>query len=137
MEEYFDMQDLNKLFHTSKPMHDDFITDFSQKGDQLILEYGRIGQWDGDYGTFQKVTVTYTLEEETGGVGLAVYKVSERGTRYVPLELEDLNSWTVILDRYSVDNWGEMTLFMSVSKGRRAYNAQLYFTPKSVRYLWE
>lgn len=136
MEESFDIKDLNRLFHTSKHMHDDFITGFSQKGDQLILEYGRIGQWGGDYGTFQKVTVTYTLEEATG-LGLSVYKVTARGTRYVPLELEDLNSWTVILDRYSVDNWGEMTLFMSVGKGRKVYNAELYFTPQSIHYLWE
>lgn len=133
MEEIFDLSDLNTLFHKSKPMHDDFVTAIYAQDGKLILEYGKISH----YAPYHKVTVTYTLHDEENDILLIAYKVSERGLRYVDLELEELNSWKMLMFKYAVDIWGEMTLYMNIEKGRRYLNAELHFSPVSVHYLWE
>lgn len=138
MEECFNMDDVTRLLNESKSMHDDFVTSIRYDRTSIILEYGKIGEWeDHYYGRYHKVTITYKLDDSDNGYGLTVCRVTPRGTRYVPFELDDLNSWNTLMYKYAVDSFGEITLFMNAWKGKQALSVELFFTPVSVTYHWE
>ncbi len=140
-EEVFDIRDLNAVFYKAASMHDEIMTRIDTEDGEIVVEYGRLG--DNEYfKPFGKLTVRYSLSDVENDILLDVYRCRKDGIHYVeenkkPQSLSQLNGWNMIMNSFDYNNFGEMCLHFGISKGKKYYNAELVFTPTSIRYIWE
>lgn len=141
MEEFFDLKDKNRLFSTAKAMHDEVMTHIEAVGNKIQLDYGEIGT-NPYWHPFRAVTVSYRLDDLDSDYSLTIKKLNRDG-RVVdfsindPGRILDLNPWHMMMFKFDIDQWGEMTLHFSMDKGKQHRYAELRFTPASIRYRWE
>ena len=138
LEELFDLHDKNRLFYAAEAMHDEFITEIKVVENEIRIVYGEIGE-SGYRSPYRKVTVSYGLDNIESDLALYIFKPTRRGKKEERSinELAKLNQWNMIMYKYDIDMWGEMTLHFNINKGKKHRNAELSFTPAWIRYLWE
>ena len=140
-EEVFGLQDKSFLFDFALTMHDQVLTHIEIADGELQIIYDKVGENDY-YIPYRKVTITYTLDPMKNDYSLSLIKPTEHGTKVDystndPLAISDLNRWEMLMFKWDIDMWGEMTLHFNIHKGKKYRNAQLRFTPASIQYRWE
>ena len=140
-EEVFDIRDLNAVFYKAASMHDEIMTRIDTEDGEIVVEYGRIGE-NEYYKPFRKLTVRYSLSDMENDILLDVFRCRKDGKHYMeeskkPQGLSWLNGWNMVMYAFDYNTFGEMCLHFSMSSGKKYYNAELVFTPTSIRYIWE
>ena len=140
-EEVFELTDKNFLFDSVRAMHDEIMTHIDVVGDEIRIEYGRIGE-NPFFSPFEKLTVSYVLRSLEEGYSLSLNKLTGRGriedwSDTDPKKIQELNEWDMMMFSFKIGLWDEMTLFFNVSNKRKVRFAELTFTPVRIRYTWE
>ena len=139
--ELFDLHDKNFLFDSARAMHDELMTHIELAENRLIIQYGKIGE-NGFWKPYNSVVITYTFDTVSSDYSLSIIQPTSQGTKVVyslndSQEINGLNEWNMIMFKFDIDLWGEMTLHFNVWKGKKHRNAEIRFTPVTIEYCWE
>jgi len=139
--ELFDLHDKNFLFDAARAMHDELMTHIELAENHLIIKYGKIGENDY-WKPYNSVVITYTFDTVDSDYSLSIIQPTSHGTKVDyslndPQEVNGLNEWNMIMFKFDIDLWGEMTLHFNVWKGKKHRNVEIRFTPATIEYCWE
>ena len=144
MVEKFDPKNISLLFRCADPMHDQMITHIEVCGNDICLEYGKIGL-NGYRPPFSKLTVIYSFDHDITDYSLTIinkirlsphlYEIKDSTND--PAQILSLNQWEMEMYKYDMDNFGEMTIHFDIVKGKNMKNVELRFTPIKITYHWE
>ena len=139
--ELFDLHDKNFLFDTARAMHDERLTHIEITENDLTIEYSKIGE-NAFWKPYSSVTITYTFDTVESDYSLSIIQLTSQGTKvdYTmndPQKVNGLNAWNMIMFKYDIDLWGEMTLHFNIWKGKKHRNAELRITPATIEYCWK
>ena len=144
MVEEFDTKDISLLFNSADPMHDQMITHIEINGNNIFIEYGKIGL--NDYRPpFTKLTVIYSFDHDNNDYSLTIIDRGQLNPLLCvvnystndPGKVFSLNQWDMEMYKFDMDNFGEMTLHFDIFRGKKIKNVELRFTPVNITYLWE
>ena len=121
-------------------MHDEEMTHIEAVGNEIRIEYANIGSQNPQR-PCKKVTVTYFIDR-TEGFLLEIRRLADDKMENVlrtaeGKELFALNDWHMLMDSFSLHLFGQMTLHFQINKDGLYRNADLTFTPTSIRYEYE
>lgn len=141
MEEIFDLNDKNFLFHENRALHDEIMTHIEVADNELRIVYGKIGE-DDYYKPYSKVTVTYVFDFMENDYCLNIIKVKNKGRKEKisyndPDKINELNNRHMVMYNFDIDLWGTMTLHFTIWNKKKEYNVELSFTPAIIKYQWE